>query len=92
MNSCSDLGLNFVSGSSFVTYNVNTRIRELLRKSQLKMGGVKMLAVLYFCRAMSTVSWQVFELRLVLVQLFVTKLWWMCSLVMCHLKLCVFPL
>lgn len=38
MNSCSDLDLNFVSGSSVVTYHINTRIRELLEESQLKMG------------------------------------------------------
>lgn len=38
MNSCSDLDLNFVSGSSIDTYHANTRIRELLKKSQLKMG------------------------------------------------------
>lgn len=52
MNSCSDLALNFVSGSCIVTYRINTRIREVLKKSQLKMGrDLNACFICMFCRA-----------------------------------------
>lgn len=92
MNSCSDLDLNFVSGSSTVTYHINARIRGLSKVTAQDGEGLKCLVYLYVLQGCSADSWQVFGLMVVLMQLFVTKLWWMCGLVMWYLKLCFFPL
>lgn len=54
MNSCSNLDLNCVSGSSIVTYHIITRIRELLKKSQLKIGrDLNAWFICMFCRAVA---------------------------------------